>query len=493
MELFGYYDILDKKVTIMHMNYKMIFIIVFLLFGLSVSTSILNYKVSLEFAHTQLQKESLPLTIDNIYTEIQKHIIEPNLVASMMSQDTFLKEWLINREQSTKDIQQYLESIKNKYSMFTTFLVSQKTQNYYTSKGFIEKINADNKTNNWYYTFKNSHLTHEVNLDYNKHIDNNLIMFINHKIFDKNYHMIGVTGVGFKISYIEEMLKQFRRTYSFRVYFIDKNGEFVLYEKDYHNIKNIHENKELKENKDKIINKNGGVIKIYRDDQEYLLNVKHIKELNLYLIVEANVATFTAKVKQTFYINLFVSLLITIMVALFILYTMKHYNKRLEHMAMHDALTELPNRRSFNKAFNNIVELHDRQNNNISLLFFDIDDFKNVNDTFGHNAGDKVLKRVAQIINLHVRKTDLFARWGGEEFIISLINLSLCDAKHIAEKLRNSIEDDSILQEIVGYQITASFGLTNIRENDDVESIIKRVDKCMYQAKKDGKNQIFTF
>lgn len=477
----------------MNMNYKMIFIIVFLLFGLSIGTSILNYKISLESAHIQLQKKSLPLTTDNIYTEIQKHIIEPNLVASMMSQDTFLKEWLINREQNTKDIQQYLESIKNKYHMFTVFLVSQKTQSYYTSKGFIEKVNADNKANKWYYTFKDSSSSHEVNLDYNKHIDNNPIMFINHKIFDKDYHMIGVTGVGFKISYIEEMLKRFRHTYSFKVYFIDKNGELILYEKDYHNIKNIHEDKKLKENKDKIINKDGGIIKIYKNGQEHLINVKYIKELNLYLMVEAKVATFTAKVKQTFYINLLVSFLITVIVTLFILYTMKHYNKKLEYIAMHDTLTDLPNRRSFNEAFGNVIKSYNKQNNNISLLFFDIDDFKNVNDTFGHNAGDKVLKRVAQIINLHVRKTDLFARWGGEEFIISLINLSLCDAKHIAEKLRNSIEDDSILQEIVGYQITASFGLTNIRENDDVESIIKRVDKCMYQAKKDGKNQIFTF
>lgn len=476
----------------MQMNYRVVLIVVTLLFSLSISTSFLNYFISLESTQKQLQNSSLPLTTDNIYTEIQGHIIEPNLVASMMAQDTFLKEWLVNREHSIYDIQIYLESIKNKYNVLTAFLVSQETKNYYNSKGFVEKISDKNKNNNWYFTFKQSPLKHEINLDYNEHIDNDMIMFINHKIFDNNYNMIGVTGVGFKISYIDDMLKQFRLNYKFKVYFIDKNGELILYEKTQHKKKNINHFDELKKHKDQIINKAGGIIKLQKDNEDYLFNIKYIKELDLYLIVEAKVDSFTKNIKQTFYINLLVSIVITLIVALFILFTMKIYNKKLEYMAMHDALTSLPNRRSFNKAFKKIFNIHNRQKNNISLIFFDIDDFKKINDNFGHNIGDKVLKRVTSVLKNHIRQSDLVARWGGEEFIIALIDSSIENSKVIAEKLRVSIEEDIELQELVGYKITASFGLTDIKEHDDIDSAIKRVDDCMYNSKKDGKNQVST-
>lgn len=472
------------------MNYKIVAIILVLLFSLSVSTSVLNYFVSLNSTQKQLQTASLPLTTDNIYSEIQSHIIKPNLVASMMAQDTFLKEWLNNRENNIYNIKIYLESIKNRYNVLTAFLVSEDTNNYYNSTGLVEKISKDNKENKWYFEFKNSTQNYEINLDFNKHIDNSMIMFINHKIFDKNFHLMGATGVGFKISYIDEMLKQFRLNYNFKVYFINNKGELVLYEKSQHKEKNINYFKQLKKYKDKITNKNGRIIKVQKNNQDYFYNIKYIKELDLYLVVEAKIESFTKEIKQTFYINLFISIFITLLVAISILYTMKQYNKQLEHLAMHDTLTKLPNRRNFNKYFKEIFYLYKKQKNNVSLIFFDIDNFKKINDTLGHNIGDEVLKQISNIIKNHIRKSDLIARWGGEEFIIALTDSDIQNSKIIAEKLRNAIEEDEALQKLLGYKATASFGLTQIKENDNFDTVINRVDDCMYEAKRNGKNQV---
>lgn len=111
----------------------------FLLVSFSVGSSVLNYVKSLEETQIQLKERSLPLSIDNIYTEVQKNLIEPTLVSSMMAHDTFLKDWLILEETETEKIAKYLETIKNKYHMFSTFLVSEKSGNYYTSKGLLEK------------------------------------------------------------------------------------------------------------------------------------------------------------------------------------------------------------------------------------------------------------------------------------------------------------------------------------------------------------------
>ena len=99
----------------MNLNYRIVLIITFLLMVLSVSMSVINYVVSLQSTQKQLAERSLPLTVDNIYTEIQKHIIEPNLVSSMMAHDTFLKAWLIHDEADVNKISKYLETIKNKF------------------------------------------------------------------------------------------------------------------------------------------------------------------------------------------------------------------------------------------------------------------------------------------------------------------------------------------------------------------------------------------
>ena len=478
----------------MSMKYRVVFIIVFLLMALSTSLSYMNYIISLESTHERLKSRSLPLSTDNIYTEVQKNIIEPNLIGSMMAEDTFLKDWLLTREQnSVEDIREYLEAIKNKYGMLETFLASDETKNYYTSKGFVETMKEDNPTNGWYYSFKKSSSKNEINLDHNEHINNTMIMFINHKIYDSTYNIIGATGVAYKTSYIDDMLKKFRIDYSFNVFFIDKDGNLVLYERDFNNMKNISDSEVLTDYKDEIINKKDGIIKIKSDTDEYLVNVKYIDELNLYLIVEAKMSTFTQEVRRVFYINLLISILITTFVTLIILNTINRYNKRLEHMASHDSLTNLPNRRSFNDAFKKLMLLHDRQKNNLSLLFFDIDDFKKINDTAGHQVGDEVLVRIAEITRECIRQTDLTARWGGEEFIVALIDSSFEDSEMVANKLRESIESDKKLENLIGHKITASFGLTEVEEHDKTAKVIQRVDDAMYKAKNDGKNRVVIF
>ncbi len=474
----------------MQLNYRIVFIITFLLFTLSLSMSGINYFVALRATQVQLKERSLPLTIDNIYTEIQKHIIEPNLVSSMMAHDTFLKDWLINEEDDVEKITKYLESIKNKYNMFTTFLVSEKTRNYYTSKGFIEKVNETRPENSWYFSFMEIQNSNEINLDFNKHIDDSMIMFINHKIFDAGFHIIGATGIGLRVSYINDMLKRFRKQYNFNVYFLNEAGEVVLFEHGANSLRHIKDSPELYALRDDLISKESKLLEYSKMDEEYILNTKYIPELDLYLVVEAKLSHFTEGVLETFYFNLIGSLLVTILITLLILVTIRKYHKKLEYLASNDTLTDLPNRRSFDKKFHHFFLLQKRHYTPISLLFFDLDDFKLINDMYGHQCGDKVLKRIAQILKQHIRKTDLPARWGGEEFIVAFIDCDLEEAKLISEKLRKHIEEDEVLHQLADHPITASFGLTGLTQDDTINIVLKRVDEALYAAKHQGKNQL---
>ena len=471
-------------------NYRIVLVITFLLTALSISLSVANYTISLQLTQTNLRTRALPLTVDNIYTEIQKHLIEPNLIASMMAHDTFLKDWLINKEEDVTKISHYLEAIKNKYSMFTTFLVSEKTQHYYTEKGFVEKIDKNNAQTLWYLEFKDIQAHNEINLDFNKYIDNSMITFINHKIFDEDYHMIGATGVGLKMSYVDDMLKKFRTKYHFNVFFIDKDGQVILHERGIKEIKHLDERPELFTLKNDILSPQSNLFEYLKDNERYLLETKYIPELRLYLLVEAKVSHFTKELKNTFYFNLLVSLSLSAVVGLIILFMVKKYNYKLEHLARHDSLTGLQNRGAFNERFEHLLLAQSRKEEHVVLLFFDIDDFKHVNDTYGHDTGDEVLKRIAEVLRQEVRQTDHLTRWGGEEFIITLIDSSLEDAKVITEKLRLSIEHDKILQKLVHASVTASFGLTKVKKEDNMHEVMKRVDKALYEAKSKGKNTI---
>ncbi|RXJ54591.1 sensor domain-containing diguanylate cyclase [Candidatus Marinarcus aquaticus] len=471
----------------MNIKYKVVFTVTFLLISFSIGSSILNYMKALEETQTQLKERSLPLSIDNIYTEVQKNLIEPTLVSSMMANDTFLKDWLLLEETDVDKITKYLETIKNKYNMFTTFLVSEKTGNYYTYTGLLEKIEKENSNNSWYYKFKAIQEPYEINLDFNKFMGDSLIMFVNYKIFDEKYHYLGATGIGIKISYINDMLKHFRVKYKFKVYFVDKNGNVVLSENN-NTLKSLNDIEGLKAYKDDILVENSNVIEYMEKNRHYVLNTKYIKELNLHLIVEAKVENFTAEVEKTFYLNLIISLGVTSLIIFIILVTIKEYNRKLERLAAFDSLTKLPNRRNFNQYFEKALRLFARDNTPRSVVFFDIDNFKLINDNYGHLVGDRVLKRIATILNMQIRSSDMVSRWGGEEFLVLLNDSQLEDSVEIAQKIRISFENDIELNDLIKGGVTASFGVTTFKEGDTIEKIVARADKALYEAKRSGKN-----
>jgi len=152
-----------------------------------------------------------------------------------------------------------------------------------------------------------------------------------------------------------------------------------------------------------------------------------------------------------------------------------------------DELTKTFNRRAYNEKIKERLELFRRYNAKFSVLMYDIDDFKKVNDNYGHDIGDKVLVDMSELTKSIIRKTDTLYRLGGEEFIIIFPEMGLNEASFVAEKIRFAISTAKILEDEV---ITISLGLTQIKENDAADSIYKRVDTLLYEAKQNGKNQV---
>lgn len=157
--------------------------------------------------------------------------------------------------------------------------------------------------------------------------------------------------------------------------------------------------------------------------------------------------------------------------------------------AIRDALTGIPNRLGWNQRIEQEFSRWRRYNTPLSIIIWDIDDFKKVNDTYGHKAGDKVLTTVAHILRDKIRDTDFLARMGGEEFVTLLPETTADAAIVAAEKLRKSIEACEFHHGDSPVSITASAGLTEFRAGDTEESAFERADKYLYTAKRTGKNR----
>lgn len=159
-------------------------------------------------------------------------------------------------------------------------------------------------------------------------------------------------------------------------------------------------------------------------------------------------------------------------------------------MAYTDTLTQTNNRSSFENTLLQEITLSKRNLNPMAILFFDIDHFKRINDTYGHECGDIVLKNIAKCIKKTIRGSDVIFRYGGEEFVILLRNTNINGAKKAAEKLHQAIKNGTFAYGMEIIKLTASIGISTLQTNDSVESFVKRADDAMYEAKNNGRNQI---
>jgi diguanylate cyclase (GGDEF)-like protein len=161
--------------------------------------------------------------------------------------------------------------------------------------------------------------------------------------------------------------------------------------------------------------------------------------------------------------------------------------EEITRLSQEDHLTGLLNRRQITQLLDNEVRRALRYDATFSVIMMDIDNFKSVNDRFGHQAGDTVLKKIADVIRKGVRATDLIGRWGGEEFIILSPETDVAGSILLAEKMRSLLEANDFGK--IG-DITASFGVAAFNQSDDCETVIGRADAGLYAAKNGGKNRV---
>ncbi len=309
--------------------------------------SIIGFQVSKSALKDIISENELPLTSDNIYSEIQRDLLRPVFIASVMAQDTFLRDWVIQGEPDELQIRKYLDEIKTKYGTITSFFVSDRTLTYYHANGILKSVNPDDPLDEWYFRVRDMASEYEINVDADKANRDTLTIFVNHKVFDYQGQYIGATGVGLAVYAVQKLIDKYRLKYRRNIYFTNKNGDVVLAgpetKQDFKNIRNVTDLHPIAE---QILKSDAGNFEYERDGDTFLLTSRYIPELNWVLLVEQSESEAIGGLKRTLAINLLISLVITVIVMLATVFAINVYQKRLERMAeeekfINDQLSEL--------------------------------------------------------------------------------------------------------------------------------------------------------
>ncbi len=456
------------------------------------ATSIVSYLVSIKSIRDGIGEQALLLTGDTIYSEIQKDVLRPVFISSLMAHDTFVRDWLIGGEKGEEQIVRYLNEIKQKYGVVTSFLVSDGTRRYYHAEGTLKVVHENEPRDVWYFRVRQMQEDYETNVDPDMANRDKMTVFINYRIMDYRGKFIGATGVGMTLDTMAHHIDSYQDRFHRNIYFVDPQGNIMLAGKSMEKVRvSIRDLPGVRDIADQILNQSVKPTRLeYSHDAGLvLLNSRYIPELGWYLVVEQNVSGDIKHVKQAFMLNLAISALITFLVLVIILAAVRQFQKRLENMAATDTMTGLLNRHAFTFIFHQAVLDMNRSGGMMSVIMFDIDYFKQVNDKHGHLAGDQVLCDIATLSKQVVRASDVISRWGGEEFLILLKNCPLERARDLAEKLRTTVAGHEFVCGTSTVRLTVSLGIAQFIPGESLSEFFSRADEGLYLAKNQGRNQ----
>lgn len=456
-------------------------------------TSLASYFVSKSSLRSQIVNQQLPLTGDNIYSEIQRDLLRPIFISSLMAHDTFLRDWVIHGENGIAQITKYLNEIKTKYNAFTAFFVSDRSRRYYYADGILKTVNPSEPRDAWYFRVRQMKQDYEINIDPDMANRDAMTIFINFKVYDYRNRYIGATGVGLTVTAVKKILETYRLKYNRCIYFTDRLGNVMLHASGLERtLTNISVREEFTAVAGQILSQASGTFRIERKNRIIHLNTRQIPEFNWILIVEQSEDAAISGIRQTLLLNLFILAVITTTVLTITRATIGSYQRELERMASTDSLTGLYNRSAFDILLEENIKDATRNGSGFSILLFDLDYFKKINDTFGHLNGDRILVRFSELLQQSIRETDPLCRWGGEEFILLLKGCGIHEALHLSEKLRQKIADSTFHCGMEQIGVTVSIGAAAFKPGESSQQFIARADNALYRAKAGGRNNTVT-
>lgn len=421
-------------------------------------------------------KDVNTLLAARIYDTIKSDLYEPIMAGRTMSNDSFLKKALKQEEKIPEDemvseMSEYLSTIRDNLEYSTAFVISDKTKKYYACEGLNRIVSPeDDAYDSWYNLFIQSGKQYNYNVDKDKVNNDQWTIFVNTRIEDENGEVLGICGVGIIVTDIQKIIYKFEQEYNVKINLADKDG-VVQVDTDSVNI--------AQAVIDDIASKPVSTDEYFYEKGKrgsYVVT-KYMEDFGWYLVIR-NESYDNAQIFSNLIVkNIIVLAIILILLLISVRMILDSEKKKLEKSAITDSLTGLANRNYFDYRVEENLVLFMQMYRSVAI--FDIDKFKNINDTMGHLKGDEILKQVAHLAKETVGEKGQIIRWGGDEFLI-LFYQEAEEGYQTCEELRKVIEEKTIS--------TISMGVCRLQ--DDIESSFHKADEYLYKSKNQGRNRV---
>lgn len=472
-------------------NYRLLGWITLILVGGFLTTSIAGYLASREAIQHSISEQALPLTGDLIHAGLQKDILHPVFISSMMAQDSSVPQWLANAGHYEPLIIAYLNNIKLKYGTVASFMGSEANRKLYHTYGPADELIEGRAIDAWYFRMKARQGTsYETNVDIDTQYSGQPTLFINHRVVGKDGKFLGVAGVAITLDTMNQVLARYQQRFGRDIYFVNADGKVMLSGAPLKDEQRALATRSgMKDIAPAILNRDSVATSLsYRSGQsDVLVNSRYLPELGWYLVVEQNVSGNIRPLSRIFAINFGISFGVMLMVLAVTLLTVNRFQRHLQKIATTDVLTGLLNRQALTVLFRQATLASKRSGRPLGAILLDIDHFKDVNDRYGHTAGDTVIRQVADLARAVVRESDVVTRWGGEEYLVLLNDCSLDQAIGIAENLRRRVAEHQFGLPRATV-VTISLGVAQFHEHETEAAFFARVDEALYGAKNGGRN-----
>ncbi|MEG2421289.1 MAG: diguanylate cyclase [Oscillospiraceae bacterium] len=419
----------------------------------------------------------------------------PIFVSRTMAGDLFLKDWLQTGEGTADEedvalMKRYLSAYSEAYGYTSVFLVSAKTGAYYNQDGLHKTITPDDPHDVWYYKFLESGKLYDLDVDYTETRVKSLAVFVNCRVEAEDGTLLGVAGVAIPMSELEKHLKVNEESYDVKAFLMDAEGTIQV-DSILGRIEsaNFFSDPKALAVKDRILNKEAGIQIFWKSGHGsgYCLVSQYLEKMDWYLIVEKNAETLRSKLSAQMRVTLAITFVIIAVVLLLVTRMVGRYNRFLLRAASMDGVTGLPNNKMFRQMFNH--NAHRYGYGRGKLFIFDIDNFKNINDTYGHMSGNAALSKVARVAKDTIGTRGIIARWGGDEFV-GVVYGSRAETENT---IRAVVRNISTISNLDCKQVTISIGATALADSMSLSELLHEADAALYSAKSSGKDQAVFF
>ncbi|GAA0854672.1 sensor domain-containing diguanylate cyclase [Aliiglaciecola litoralis] len=429
---------------------------------------------------SRAQQQSISPAISLIVDQLLK----PLHVSQTLAEAKELKDLMKNPEVDEKTVFEMLRRLELEFDM-EFFIASDLTRMQYNSNG--TKLALVEGKVDWYFRYKE--WQQDAIADIGQWEDPNF--YIDLKVYDDK-KFVGFFGISKSLDSFVDIFAQYKALHGYDFIFVDQDDnialssdpELIVNKTVFTTLQSLEWYEGLSSERIAKGSLNNALVSI--NGKDALIAEVKVDPFGWTMYLLTPLQARQTEISRSFIVSV-VTLLVIIFALFFLIYhLLYHFKKDMQKNFQTDPLTRLPNR---NKVELRYAEMLDKKQS-VGLILIDIDHFKTVNDTHGHNAGDQVLRQIAKLLQNQLRDGDVVGRWGGEEFVLLLPDTTADQAFEVAQKLRENLAKMTASTGSISLQVTASFGVSHTDTERALTDLLGYADDALYQAKRDGRNMV---